>query len=122
MRQLLAAIVLAGGTMASYAGDIENGAFYPLSHAEVETMEAAVRQVVNDPLSAEFTGVQATRTSKGLLNVCGFVGAKNKGDVGATPFIGAMEPGGRFKLVLLGQGENKRAQVIELCQRGGIVL
>ncbi|CCV15393.1 hypothetical protein [Mesorhizobium sp. STM 4661] len=119
MRRLLAGIIFAGGAGAVHAGEIEHGEFYPLSHSEVETMEAAVRQVSKVPSSAQFSGVQATRTDKDLLNVCGFViGA----EAGSIPFIGVMEPGGRFMLVLLGKDEATRVTVIDLCKRGGIDL
>lgn len=114
-RILLAGILLAAGSAAAYAVDIEHGEFYPLSQAEVKTVETGVRGV---SLSAELSSLQATKTRNGLVNVCGFV----KKSSGSTPFIGAMEPGGRFKLVLLGEDAEKHAQVVELCQRGGIIL
>lgn len=116
IRQFLSACVfLAGGSAVAYAVDIAHGEFYPLSQADVKTVKAGVRGA---SLSAQLSGLQATKASNGLVNVCGFV----KKDSGSTPFIGTMDAGGRFKLILLGEDANKHARVIDLCQHGGIIL
>lgn len=101
-----------------------------LSEAQIEAVQEGVRGKLIDPTSAIFGRMIAGRpiTPPGLINVCGWVNAKNSygGYTGEKPFLGGLtsERGASpvFVLTRLGGADPRTYAILETCSRMGLPL
>jgi hypothetical protein len=103
----------------------------PLSPEAIEIMQATIRRALKDPDSASFGDIIGGRNADGVLNVCGWVNAKNSfgGYTGMQPFMGfVMErPSGSpdkkpVGFVPLGIGAEDSPRVFSSCKAQGLAL
>lgn len=89
----------------------------PLSAAEVNLAQAAVRRGLKDPDSARFDDIKGWASKKGDIGVCGWVNAKNSfgGYAGRSPFLADLKrsPKPVITGVWVASNENER-QVAEI--------
>jgi hypothetical protein len=103
----------------------------PLSPEVIEVMQATIRRALKDPDGARFGDIIGGRDAAGVLNVCGWVNAKNSsgGYAGMQPFMGFVteRPVGSSDrkavgFVPLGIGAEDSPRVFSSCKAQGLAL
>lgn len=122
--------LLMAGTACQAAPErqLEAGSAYRLSAAESRYVQAGVKRTLKDPESSRFQNLIASRDSKGVITVCGFVNARNSygGYTGMQPFVGillnkpALPKDSRFLVASFGSDRDKARGVIAACQAAGV--
>jgi len=99
---------------------------FQLTDADQVVIKAGVRTSLVNPGSAEFGDVRATRSTDGVVSVCGWVNSKNGVGryTGNQLFIGLLNVATRpfiFTLTAISTPEQQTAITLR-CQKAGITL
>lgn len=99
---------------------------FQLTDADEVVIKAGVRTSLVNPGSAEFGDVRATRSTDGVVSVCGWVNSKNGVGryTGNQLFIGLLNVATRpsiFTLTAISTPEQQTAITLR-CQKAGITL
>jgi hypothetical protein len=99
---------------------------FQLTDADEVAIKAGVRTSLGNPGSAEFGDMRATRSTDGVVSVCGWVNSKNGvgGYTGNQLFIGLLNVATRpsiFTLTAISTPEQQAAITLR-CQKAGITL
>jgi hypothetical protein len=95
---------------------------YNLSAHQIELIERHIAGAMPDPESAKFRGLEARRSDKGEIIVCGFFNGKNQlgGYAGFVPFIGVLTD--TFVIGNYGGSSSENVAVAHVCRSYGIDL
>ena len=104
---------------------IEPGMPIKLDQRQLEAVIDGVTKWMKDPPSVTFADINATKSRRGVVVVCGDVNGRNSTGalVAKSPFIGALmgQPKSpTFVVVEIGAYGKQRATVEALCQQSGI--
>jgi hypothetical protein len=104
---------------------IEPGMPVKLDQRQLEAVIDGVIKWMKDPPSVSFADINAAKSRRGVIVVCGEVNGRNSAGsyVGHSPFIGALmgQPKApTFVVVEIGSVGKQRATVKALCQQSGI--
>jgi len=99
---------------------------FQLTDADEVAIKAGVRTSLGNPGSAEFGDMRATRSTDGVVSVCGWVNSKNGVGryTGNQLFIGLLNVATRpsiFTLTAISTPEQQAAITLR-CQKAGITL
>ncbi len=99
---------------------------FQLTDADEVAIKAGVRTSLGNPGSAEFGDLRATRSTDGVVSVCGWVNSKNGVGryTGNQLFIGLLNVATRpsiFTLTAISTPEQQAAITLR-CQKAGITL
>ena len=99
---------------------------FQLTDADEVAIKAGVRTSLGNPGSAEFGDMRATRSTDGVVSVCGWVNSKNGVGryTGNQLFIGLLNVATRpsiFTLTAISTPEQQTAITLR-CQKAGITL
>ena len=104
---------------------VEPGMPVKLEQRQLEAVISGVMKWMKDPASVAFFDINAVKSRRGVVVVCGDVNGRNSAGtlVAKSPFIGAlmgqpMAP--TFIVVEIGSVGKQRATVEALCQQSGI--
>lgn len=126
---LFACVALGGCVAVPPPADtrVEMGVPYRLSSIQVAAVHNGVKAGLKDPFSAVFGRLAASKTSAGLIHVCGIVNSKNSfgGYVGDTAYYGLLIEGanGRrvFSLMGLAENNNQVMVITTMCRETGVI-
>lgn len=99
---------------------------YTLPPSDVEVVKRDVASSLKDPQSAVFGEMAASISSRGVVQVCGMVNARNSfgGYTGHKPFLGVLATntsGQRvFGVSAVGGTDTESLAVLMVCKRNGI--
>jgi hypothetical protein len=103
---------------------IEPGRPVRLDGPQQAAVTTGVLKWMKDPVSVQFSGIEAVQNSRGLITACGEVNGRNSaGKVSISPFIGVVmgpDANADFVLVGIGSSDRERAEVTSLCRASGI--
>lgn len=109
----------------SNGATIEPGMPVKLDQRQLEAVIDGVIKWMKDPASVSFADINAVKSRRGVLVVCGDVSGRNSAGtlVAKSPFIGALmgKPNGpEFVVVEIGAFGKERATVQSLCAQSGV--
>ena len=105
--------------------EISPGMPVKLDQRQLEAVIFGVIKWMKDPASVSFADINAVKSRRGVVVVCGDVNGRNSAGalVAKSPFIGALmgkATGPEFVVVEIGSIAKQRVTVEGLCQQSGI--